>query len=305
MDINQLKTLDVIVNMKSFKKAAELCFVSTSTLTRQVNAMEMEIGFPIFKRSSLGVSLTPQGEVFYKQTQSIPWLYENAVNASRSVGHGNRKVRIGIYSYTRKAVTGACKILKEENSSIDFSFVSCRFRDSSAMLLNHRADLILLAEIQNTDDRLFVLPVFRCRNSVLVPDSHPLARRKGIRIDELDGQTILISAQTTESRNFRTMKRLLEKQCENSSFLEYQDPDQADALCHMNGYPILSLDFLESNEGFRHLRLLDAPAVLIGSACRKEDLPQYRPLMERFRNHLLHSGGFEKILESDTASADR
>ena len=119
MDINQLKTLDVIVNMKSFKKAAELCFVSTSTLTRQVTAMEMEIGFPIFKRSSLGVSLTPQGEVFYKQTQSIPWLYENVVNASRSVGHGNIKVRIGIYSYTRKAVTGACKILKEENSSID------------------------------------------------------------------------------------------------------------------------------------------------------------------------------------------
>ena len=71
MDINQLKILDVIVNMKSFNKAAELCFVSTSTLTRQVTALEAEIGFPIFERSSFGVSLTPQGEIFYRQTQSF------------------------------------------------------------------------------------------------------------------------------------------------------------------------------------------------------------------------------------------
>ena len=86
MDINHLKTLDIIVNVKSFHKAAELCFVSTSTLTRQVTAMEAEIGFPIFRRSSSGISLTPQGEVFYRQTQNIPRLYENAVNSSRSVG---------------------------------------------------------------------------------------------------------------------------------------------------------------------------------------------------------------------------
>ena len=44
MDINQLKTLDTIVSMKSFNKAAERCFVSTSTLTRQVTAMETETG---------------------------------------------------------------------------------------------------------------------------------------------------------------------------------------------------------------------------------------------------------------------
>ena len=274
MDINQLKILDVIVNMKSFNKAAELCFVSTSTLTRQVTALEAEIGFPIFERSSFGVSLTPQGEIFYRQTQSIPWLYESAVNAARSTGLGKCKVRIGIFSYTRKAV----------------------FRDSRATLNSHRADLVLLAEIQNTDDRLFVLPVFRCSNSVIVPESHPLARRKGIRISELDGQTILVSAQTTDSRNFRTMRRLLEERCEHSTLLEYQHPDQADALCQLNGHPILSLDFLETNEGFVHLRLLDAPAVLIGAACRKEDCLQYRPLMERFRNHFIRSGGFEIIL---------
>ena len=296
MDINQLKILDVIVNMKSFNKAAELCFVSTSTLTRQVTALEAEIGFPIFERSSFGVSLTPQGEIFYRQTQSIPWLYESAVNAARSTGLGKSKVRIGIFSYTRKAVARACEILKEENANIDFSFVSCRFRDSRATLNSHRADLVLLAEIQNTDDRLFVLPVFRCSNSVIVPESHPLARRKGIRISELDGQTILVSAQTTDSRNFRTMRRLLEERCEHSTLLEYQHPDQADALCQLNGHPILSLDFLETNEGFVHLRLLDAPAVLIGAACRKEDCLQYRPLMERFRNHFIRSGGFETIL---------
>ena len=90
MDIQQLKLLDVIVSMKSFNKAAEKCFVSTSTLTRQISAMEAEIGFPIFKRSAAGAALTAQGELFYRQTRELPRLYENAVRNARSLGREKR-----------------------------------------------------------------------------------------------------------------------------------------------------------------------------------------------------------------------
>ena len=52
MDIGQLELLDVLVQQRSFKKAARQCFVTTSTLARQVTAMEAELGFPIFTRSN-------------------------------------------------------------------------------------------------------------------------------------------------------------------------------------------------------------------------------------------------------------
>ena len=50
-------------------------------------------GFPIFERSAFGVTLTGQGEAFYRQTQAIPLIYESAVNSARSVGWSRRTVR--------------------------------------------------------------------------------------------------------------------------------------------------------------------------------------------------------------------
>ncbi len=297
MDIRQLALLDVIVQLKSFKKAAERCFVSTSTLTRQIAAMEREIGFPIFERSAFGVTLTGQGEAFYRHTQAIPLIYESAVNSARSVGWSRRIVRISIFGYTRKYVTRACEALKGENEGIDYSFVSCRLRECSSALLNHRADIAPLTEIQDADERLAVLPILKCRNSVIVSDAHPFAGRECVLTEELDGQTILLSARTMESKNFRAVKRLVEERCPHSVFLEYQHPDQADALCQINGYPILSLNFLEPNDGFHQISLSNAPSVMIGAACRKEDAQENWPLMERFRDYFIHSGDFDCIRE--------
>ena len=303
MDINQLKTLDTIGSMKSFNKAAERCFVSTSTLTRQVTAMEAEIGFPIFERSAFGVTLTPQGEAFYRQTLSIPQIYESAVSSARSVGPNRQTVRISIFSYMRKHVTRACEMLKEQNEGFDFSFVSCQIRESGAALLNHRTDIALLTDIQDTNDRLFVLPILHCCNCVIVPVSHPLAKRKEIRSEELDGQTFLLSARAMESKNIRAVKHLLRETCPHSSFVEYQHPDQADALCQINGYPILSLSFLEANDGFRQVLLADAPNVLIGAACRKENLQQYLPLMEHFRDYIIQNDDFIKHITTPSSAA--
>ena len=297
MDIRQLEILDVIVNKKSFKKAAEQCFVSTSTLTRQIAAMEAEIGFTIFERSAFGVTLTEQGEIFYQQTQSIPLLYESAVSSAREVTRKKQIVRVAIFHYTRNYIIRACEAMKAQNERLDFSFVSCRLLDSGAALLNRRADLSLLSEIEDADERFFTLPIFRCRNCVIVSEKHPLAGRESVRASELDGQTILRSSRRTAGKNDREMRKLWERCCPHSSFLDYQHPDQADALCQINAYPISSLSFLETNEGFVRLRIEDAPCVSIGAACRKEDEARYRSLMERFRDYIVSSPTYGTLKE--------
>ena len=52
----------------------------------------------------------------------------------------------------------------------------------------------------------------------------------------------------------------------------------------------------EKLEGrFRQVLLADAPNVLIGAACRKEDLQRYLPLMERFRDYIIQNDDFIKL----------
>ena len=83
MDIGQLELLDVLVQQRSFKKAARQCFVTTSTLARQVTAMEAELGFPIFTRSAHGIVLTEQGEIFYRETRELVRAYKAAAESGR------------------------------------------------------------------------------------------------------------------------------------------------------------------------------------------------------------------------------
>ena len=158
-------------------------------------------------------------------------------------------------------------------------------------------DLSLLSEIEDADERFFTLPIFRCRNCVIVSEKHPLAGRESVRASELDGQTILRSSRRTAGKNDREMRKLWERCCPHSSFLDYQHPDQADALCQINAYPISSLSFLETNEGFVRLRIEDAPCVSIGAACRKEDEARYRSLMERFRDYIVSSPTYGTLKE--------
>ena len=49
MDLNMLYVLEQLITQGSFKQVAEQCFTSTSTLTRQMNSFEAELGFTLLE----------------------------------------------------------------------------------------------------------------------------------------------------------------------------------------------------------------------------------------------------------------
>ena len=57
MDLNMLYVLEQLITQGSFKQVAEQCFTSTSTLTRQMNSFEAELGFTLLERTPSGISL--------------------------------------------------------------------------------------------------------------------------------------------------------------------------------------------------------------------------------------------------------
>ena len=54
-----------------FRKAAEECFVSPSTLSNAITEMEKDLGFQIFERSNKKVIVTSLGIGVLKKIQSI------------------------------------------------------------------------------------------------------------------------------------------------------------------------------------------------------------------------------------------
>ena len=297
MDISMLQILDHLVTLGSFKKAAAQNFVSTSTLTRQMNALEEELGFAIFERTPSGIHLTPQGEVFYQETASILPIFESAVTNARMTAFGRQLVRVGIYGYNRDQITNACEAIKKLFHQVDFSFVSCRLRDTKTMLMNHRIDLALLVDIEGTDDRLLAVPFFETCNAVIMSEKHPLAAMPSVRFRDIDGETVLLSLKRATDRNHIVMRHLFEGRCPRSLLLDYQNPEQADALCLMNHYLISTVGHLETAKGLKMVPIKDAPKVRIGALCRLEDEKSLRPMMEACRDTYCQPGKKESTVK--------
>lgn len=61
MDLAQLKLFVALAETLHFNRAAELCHVSPSTLSRSIQQLESELAARLFQRDNRSVALTPQG----------------------------------------------------------------------------------------------------------------------------------------------------------------------------------------------------------------------------------------------------
>lgn len=71
MNIQQLQYVLAVADLKHFEKAAELCFVSQSTLSTMIGRFEDEIGIKIFERKTKPASITLEGKEIVKQLRMI------------------------------------------------------------------------------------------------------------------------------------------------------------------------------------------------------------------------------------------
>ena len=70
MEFYQLTYFLAAAQTQNFRKAAELCLVAQSALSRQIAALEDELEVALFTRSKKRVTLTPEGREFALYVQN-------------------------------------------------------------------------------------------------------------------------------------------------------------------------------------------------------------------------------------------
>ncbi|MDD4602043.1 HTH-type transcriptional regulator GltC [bioreactor metagenome] len=77
MDLHHLKYFIEVARHKSFTKAAEICCVSQSAISKTIKDLEAELGTVLFNRNSKYVHLTDAGLIFLSQSQQIVSMFRN------------------------------------------------------------------------------------------------------------------------------------------------------------------------------------------------------------------------------------
>jgi DNA-binding transcriptional LysR family regulator len=80
LDWDKLRVFHAAAEAGSFTHAAEVLRLSQSAISRQVSALEHDVGVPLFNRHARGLVLTEQGELLFRTAHDVLMQLENVKN---------------------------------------------------------------------------------------------------------------------------------------------------------------------------------------------------------------------------------
>jgi hypothetical protein len=120
MNLLHLKYVISIAENGSINKAAEELHVAQPNLSRVVREMEADLGIRFFHRSSKGMMLTPDGELFVNQARKILEQIDEMESLYKEKKTGKQRFSISVprASYISDAFAAFSKMLGKEKMEI-------------------------------------------------------------------------------------------------------------------------------------------------------------------------------------------
>lgn len=188
MDLRRLEHFVALYELGTFGKAAEAVHLSQSALSRSIQALEDELGLPLFDRLSQGTVLTPAGQLVLP---TVRQLLASAGELRRQVqlfrGGDLAEIRLGA-SPTPGAVL-LRPLLAEAMRARPGLRIDARTDSNEDLVEGLRAekfDLVVLdASYLENPEGFAVEQLQPQRGGLLVREGHPLLGRGEVSIDDL------------------------------------------------------------------------------------------------------------------------
>lgn len=86
MELEQLKIFCAAAERGSLSRTAAALYISHSTVSRAISALEHSVGAELFFRDSRGVSLTPAGVLMFEGAKELLRMAEELEDKVRTTG---------------------------------------------------------------------------------------------------------------------------------------------------------------------------------------------------------------------------
>jgi len=187
IDLRHLRYFVAVAEELSFRRAAERLHITQPPLSRQIAALETALGVLLLERDTKAVRLTPAGETAQREfARLLQRVDEGIARVVEARPAARQKLRIGVlwwadltgfapFEQALMEATGIRSIEPVVGQSVELMTQLRRGEIEATMLvLPHRTE------------GLRVHPVARVPHVALIPASHPLARKRALRLRDLE-----------------------------------------------------------------------------------------------------------------------
>lgn len=188
MTIAQLKTFMIVAQSHSFTVAAKQQYISQPAVSRQMSALEDELGAELFERSHNTIKLTPSGQHLYRHLSPILDHLDALLNQVHEIGTGQSgSLTFGLLldQSMDNRISRALQWFRQSHN-VNISLLRMDFMDLLTALKNGAIDIAISIE---SAPNLFD----GCQKYIYAQESMCFAARKDLmqRIsDHVDDETI-------------------------------------------------------------------------------------------------------------------
>jgi len=203
MDLRHLRSFVAVAEELSFRRAAERLHLSQPPLSRQIKALEEELGVRLLERDrGSRVSLTDAGKSFLADARqalaSATAARSRAQDAARSA---RSQLKLGnIAKLSTRVLLPLLRAFREQFPQVEISLLEMNRPMQLTALREGRIHAGIFPDLGAPVDRdLQFMPLFCCPMVAVLPRDHVLAKnvRTSISVSRLAGANVLIASPET------------------------------------------------------------------------------------------------------------
>ena len=191
MELRHIRSFLSLAKNLSFSRTAQIVHLSQPALSLQIQALEKEMGVTLFDRSRRKIALTPAGIAFQREAAGGLLQLEQAMQSALLAQKGKQGVvRIGFVSTAgTHIVPRLIREYRPMNPRVEFSLRNVLTADQERMLEEGSLDLGFLRMPFIGSPEIEAMPIHKEQFVIVVPASHPLAKKSSVRLSETADET--------------------------------------------------------------------------------------------------------------------
>jgi DNA-binding transcriptional LysR family regulator len=192
MEMKQVKYFLAVAELGSFSTAADNLYISQSSLSKQIMALEKELGVALFDRRKRSITLTEAGETFRKHARLFNDEYEELLDNLKQY---KRAPTLSIVAIPVIAQYGITSYIAQFQSAYPNIQLMLEEREAAVILPtlnNHQFDLAFIRDNYLDVEQYQLLEVDHDKFMVTLSVRHPLASRTSISLSELANENFIM-----------------------------------------------------------------------------------------------------------------
>ena len=191
MDINQLEVLVMVAQEQSFSRAAQALHRTQPAVSQSIRRLELELGEPLFDRSSKDGTLTAAGRVLHEFAQQMLNLRQGAHTAIKELKDLHRgKLTLSANEYTVMYLLPVIPVFKARHPHIKVEVKRSLASRIPSEILGREFEIGVVS-YKPSDSAIASVPVMTDELALIVAQDHSLADREIVSVRELGAESFI------------------------------------------------------------------------------------------------------------------